>query len=116
MPTPLPPPPAPPKIPTGQELYDAIMHYIEPELTSVNAKKLDEIYKNETPENHVERMKKYDLAFERYEKAYREYMATLDAQVTRYRREAFNHTELKDRAEEESIFGQLGTFFQQATT
>lgn len=116
MPTPLPSPPAPPKVPTGRELYDALMGHIEPELVTDAAKLLDEKYKNETPEHHTARMKRYDLAFERYETSYCEYMKTLDAQVIRYRREAFGHTELRDRAREEGVLDQLGTFFQQATT
>lgn len=124
MPTPIPLPtvasvkagPQPPKIPTGRELYDALMSHIEPELVTEVAKTIEEKYKNETPEQHALRMKRYDLAFERYEEAYREYMATLDAQVTRYRREAFAHTELSDRSAEESVLNQLGNFFQHATT
>ena len=115
MPTPIPPPPAPPKIPTGRELYDALMSHIEPELVTDVAKTLDEKYKGETPEQHARRMDRYDLAFERYEKSYADYMATLDTQVTRYRREAFAHTELRDRAAEENVLDQLGNFLQQAT-
>ncbi|NOS68298.1 MAG: hypothetical protein HOO67_08160 [Candidatus Peribacteraceae bacterium] len=114
MPTPI-PPPQPPTVPTGRELYDALMSHIEPELVTEYAKTLDEHYKNETPENHTQRMKRYDLAFERYEEAYREYMATLDAQVTRYRKQAFSHTESQDRFAEESVLDQLGNFFQHAT-
>ena len=115
MPTPLPPPPAPPKIPTGRELYDALMGHIEPELVTDASKLLDEKYKDETPEHHAARMKRYDLAFERYEESYREYMATLDAQVVRYRHQAFAHTELTDRAEsDDGILAQLDGFFQTA--
>ena len=102
-------------MPTGRELYDALMGHIEPELVTNAAKELDAKYANETSEHHAARMKRYDLAFERYEEAYREYMATLDAQVVRYRREAYGHTELSDRAREEGILDQLGTYFQQAT-
>ena len=116
MSTPLPLPPVPPKVPTGRELYDALMSHIEPELITAAAKTIGEKYQDEMPEQHARRMKRYALAFERYETAYREYMATLDAQVARYRREAFGHTELRDRAGEEGVLDQLGAFFQQATT
>ncbi len=114
MPVPLLPPPAAPKIPTGRELFDALMAHIELELVTENAKKLQEQYKNETPQDHKQRMKHYDLAYERYDQAYKDYMATLDAQVARYRRESFAHTELKDRASDEGLLGQFGNFFQQA--
>lgn len=114
MPTPVPTPPAPPKIPTGCELYDALMAHIEPELTSAASKLIEEKYKNETPQNHKERMQRYALAFERCETAYQEYMLTLDAQVNRYRHEAFGHAELQDRDSENTFLDTLGTLFQQA--
>ncbi len=107
-------PPQPPKIPTGRELYDTLMGHIEPELVTDMAKTLDVKYKDETPEQRALRTKRYDLAFERYEEAYREYMATLDVQVTRYRHQAFAHTEVQDRAGEENVLDQLGSMFQQA--
>lgn len=107
-------PPTPPKIPTGRELYDAIMGHIEPELATDAAKTLDDKYKNETPEQRAARIRRYDLAFGRYEEAYSEYIATLDAQVTRYRRAAFAHTESRDRDAEKGVLGRIGTFFQQA--
>lgn len=88
------------------------MSHIEPELVTDAAKTLEEKYKNETPENHAQRMKRYDLAFERYEQAYGEYMATLDTQVTRYRRQAFSHTELEDRASDQTLLDQIGSAFQ----
>ena len=86
------------------------MAHIEPELVTENTKTLEEQYKDETSEEHVMRMKRYDLAFERYEEAYKEYMATLDAQVMRYRREAFAHTERKDRAKDEGFLDQFSNF------
>lgn len=110
----LPTSPASPKIPTGRELYDALMGHIEPELVTDAVKMIDGKYNDETPENHAMRMKRYNLAFERYEESYRQYMATLDAQVTRYRRAAFAHTELQDRSAEESVLERIGTFLQRA--
>lgn len=114
MPSPLPSPPAPPAIPTGQELFDALMGHIEPELVSSQTKTLEKTYKDETPAEHATRMKRYDLAFERYDTAYREYMATLEAQVGRYRRSALEHAELRDRAEDEPVLGNFDVLFQQA--
>ena len=114
MPIPIPSPPVPPKIPTGRELYDALMVHIEPELTSEGSKLIAETYKNETPENKAARMQRYQLAFERCQQAYDEYMQTLDAQVTRYRHEALAHVELSDRSHDEGMLDQLGSLFQQA--
>ena len=93
------------------------MGQIEPELVTEAAKVLDEKYKSETPEQHAARMKRYDLAFERYEEAYRQYMATLDDQVSRYRRQAFEHTELTDRREnDDGILARIDGFFQQTAS
>ena len=112
MPTPVLAPPPPPAIPTGRELYDALMAHIEPELTSAQAKTLAAKYKNETPENHALRMKRYELAFERCQQSYDEYMQTLDTQVKRYRKEAFTHAEAQDRSQDEDVLAQFGTLFQ----
>ncbi len=126
MPTPVPSPPhqslrsdagqapAPPKIPTGRELYDAMMHHFEPELTTAMAATLSGKYKNESAEDKAVRMNRYELAFERCDKAYNEYMETLDTQVKRYQREAFAHAEMSDRQHDEGFLDHLGTLFQTA--
>lgn len=119
MPTPTPPAtgttPEPPAIPTGREIYDAIMAHIEPELTSEGCKKLAETYAHETPDEKIARMDRYALAFERCEVAYQEYMQTIDVQMNRYRREAFVHAETDDRARDDGILDQLSTLLSQPT-
>ncbi len=105
----LPPPPVPPAIPTGRELYDALMGHIEPELTTAGRTLLPETYKNETAEDKAARMKRYELAFERCEQSYNDYLQTLDTQVNRYRREAFAHVEIRDRARDEGFFDQFNS-------
>lgn len=91
-----------------------LMAHIEPELTSEQSKTLAEKYKNESPEERALRKQRYDLAFERCQRAYNEYMATLDAQVARYRRDAFLHAEMEDRSHEEGAIGRLGSFILQS--
>ena len=100
-------PPAPPRIPTGQELYDLIMGQIEPDLTTENVKQLSRLYKDETSEQLTQRRKRYDVAVERYKQAYDEYVATLRAQVERYKRQAFDHAEIQDRGVENGFLGAL---------
>jgi hypothetical protein len=112
--TPIPPAPEPPRIPTGQELFDAIMGRIEPELTSTAAAQVAEKYKSETAEERKVRMQRYELAFERYDQAYEGYIATLHTQVGRYRQESFQHVELKDRNQEQGVLDQLSNMFLQA--
>ncbi len=112
--TPSPVPPARPQIPTGQELFDALMGHIEPELTSEGVKKLAATYKNETPAEREARMRRYDAAIRQYDKAYADYLATLDKQVDRYRRGAFDHAEYEDRKRDDAALGAFDLYFAQA--
>ena len=102
--------PTPPTIPTGRELYDALMAHIEPELTTEGAKALKVKYKNESHEDRAARMRRYELAFERCEQSYNEYMETLHAQVTRYQKQAVAHVELQDRKTDESHLDRIASF------
>lgn len=94
-------------IPTGQELYDAIMGHIEPELTTGCLPVLEEKYVDETPEEQAKRTQRYELAFERYDLAYEGYIQTLQTQVDRYRRHSFAKVEVEDRQEEEGFLKKL---------
>lgn len=98
---------SPPKIPTGQELYDAIMGHIEPELTSEGLKTLADKYKGESPADFEARKKRYAAAVERYEQAYVGYMEMLHAQVTRFRRDSVAQVELDDRHQDEESLNSL---------
>ena len=95
-------PVAKPRIPTGQELYDAIMCEIEPELTTDGVKRIAQTYKDETPHERYERKKRYILAFERYDQAYEGYIQTLQTQVDRYCKSSFEAAEVEDREQEKS--------------
>ncbi|MDO8649449.1 MAG: hypothetical protein Q7R81_06750 [Candidatus Peregrinibacteria bacterium] len=108
--------PPPPRIPTGRELFDAIMGYIEPELTSEAVKTLDAKYANEAQTDFETRKKRYLLAFERYDQAYMGYVETLQAQVERYRKEVFKKAEVQERSHEEGLMDQmLGAMLSQPT-
>ncbi|MBI3331899.1 hypothetical protein HYZ99_02980 [Candidatus Peregrinibacteria bacterium] len=104
-----PPAGAAPVIPTGQELFDVIMGQIEPELTTEGVKTLDQKYQNETAEGLMERKKRYDLAFERYDQAYEGYVGTLQAQMQRYRKHSFNQAEMEDRQSEGNFLDRIHT-------
>ncbi len=98
---------APPRIPTGQELYDLIMAHIEPELTTEGLKNLKEKYKDENPEQLASRKQKYQVAFDRYEQAYQGYLATLQTQVDRFYRASFAQVEVEDRQYESATMQSL---------
>ena len=107
MTNPTPSPAQPPALPTGQQLYDAIMAHIEPELTTEGVKLLDAKYKDESPAQLAERKKRYALAFELYEQHYAGYIQALQGQVSRYRKATFIEVEIEDRAVEEGILDNI---------
>ncbi len=104
----------PPAIPTGRDLYDTIMGAIEPELTSDGMKMLDAKYKGETREQLSSRQARYDIAFAQYNKAYAEYIETLNTQANRYSKEAFAKAELDNRAQDEQSLSALSQAIFQA--
>lgn len=50
-------------------LYDMLMAEIEPELCSMELPLLEERYAGETPEEHEERMNRYELAYAVFDEA-----------------------------------------------
>lgn len=110
MPTPT--PPSPPKIPTGTELYNMLMQNIEPELTEEGRKLAAEAYKNETPEQNAIRMRRYQIAFDRCNEAYDDYMQMLGTQVERYRRDSLSFVETKTKADESKVLDTITAFIQ----
>ncbi len=104
-------PVTPPSIPTGQELYDAIMRNIEPELTSAESANLEKKYQGETPDQKQRRMQRYQLALDQYDRAYSEYIETLQTQVTRYKKQSLAEAEVEDRARDENLLGSIAQAF-----
>ncbi len=107
-------PPSPPKIPTGREIFDAIMGHIEVELTTEGLKTIAEKYKNETHEDLEARKKRYAAAFERYEQAYMGYMDVLHSQVLRFRKESFTQVEMEVKGKDQAALENLSQQFQTA--
>lgn len=85
----------------GIFIYDAIMSAIEPELVSTEIPKLEEKYKNETPEEKSARAKHYNAAFAAYEKHYAHFIAGVGGEVRALKHEAMATTEAEERAKEE---------------
>ena len=111
MPTPLPPPPAPPKIPTGRELYDALMGHIEPELVTDASKLLDEKYKDETPEHHAARMKRYEAAYKKFDEEFSGFMADVNAEVRTSKRETLAAKEAAAQQSDQQALTSLESAF-----
>ena len=66
---------------TGQQIYDAIMSTIEPELTSQNLMAMKAANAQETPTQRSVRMARYARAFAEYDKVYAQYKAKVEEQV-----------------------------------
>jgi hypothetical protein len=102
--------------PTGQEVYDALMAQIEPELVSANVAHLDEKYANESEADRKVRYERYTQAFMKYDEAYREWESALHAAVSTYRRDAFRSAETDSRTEETNALAQLERDMETAAT
>lgn len=92
--------PAPPVIPSGQEIYDLLMGPIEPELLSTSLPTLNEKYKDETPEEAETRKNRYNAAFAKYHEAEKACFADLEEKVRSYEREALRSVEEASRKDE----------------
>lgn len=94
-------------IPTGVELYDAIMGEIEPELTTSQLLLLKKKYAKETAQEGKERHARYNRAFALYERCYQEYTADLDVKSAACQRTARKladkHTKLEQSHAEQNL-------------
>ncbi len=99
--------PQTPIIPSGRDIYDAIMKNIEPELLSNELPFLKQKYGSENGEAKTARMARYAKAFTKYDEAYEAYMAQLKEQVRTYRHMSFKWTEEQVRGEENVAMSEL---------
>lgn len=99
--------PAPPKLPSGREIYDWIMGQIEPELMSSALTLLKQKYTNETSEKKEARRIRYNQAFAKYYEMYQAYIEDMHARIRRYHREAMRSLEEHDRQREEQSLNDL---------
>lgn len=94
-------------VPSGTEIYDAIMRKIEPELIRVNLDKLDAPYKNETEAEHRARYRRYSKAFAAYKKAFSAWSLNLKKAVQSYKRAVLKATEKVAKKDEETAMQSL---------
>lgn len=71
------------KVPQGQieEIYNALMWQIEPELTTLVLPDLDVLYKSETPEERHARYEWYAIAFEQFLLKFKEFIGQYETHV-----------------------------------
>lgn len=94
------------------QLYDMLMRDIEPDLLSYNIPKLEEYYKGETEQQHDNRMKRYQAAYEAFDIVFREFMNDVQEEVRETKRESLHEKEMEDRSGEQSKLASLEAAFE----
>ena len=95
----------------AMKVYDLIMADIEPDLLSYNIDLLDEYYAGENDEEHAERMARYEAAYAAFDRAFEEFMASIQEEVRDTRRTALRERESQARSDEEAALAALETAF-----
>jgi hypothetical protein len=88
------------RIPTGEELYNALMSEIEPELLTFAIPTLEQAHAGETPGEHATRIQRYKEAYRKYDEVYERWMLKFGQLVAQYRRQALKMRETAARSEE----------------
>jgi hypothetical protein len=70
-----------PTLPTGKEFFNEVMGAIEPDLVMGGAE-LQAKYANETEADKAARLRRYEAAFEQYDKAAAERLAALNGKAS----------------------------------
>ena len=96
----------------AQQLYDALMVDIEPDLLLANIPLLDERYAGETEEERRVRMKRYEEAYKEFDAALATFMGSVRAEVKTAKRQSLREKETKERAQEETNLTSLEQAFQ----
>jgi hypothetical protein len=93
-------PPMPPAVLSGAALYDAIMGQIEPELVSANLPFAADAFAQETAEQRAERARRYQAAFDEYDRRFEMHITQWDEQLRTYKRHAMSYIEGQARGED----------------
>ena len=102
------------RIPTGPQIYDALMSKIEPELMRANLGALDAPYKDEAPEARAARYKRYSKAFIAYKKAFKDWSKQLNKAVKAYKTALFKTVETLSQSKQDAALQALELQLQSA--
>jgi hypothetical protein len=94
--------PSPLSFSSGEEVYDSIMAEIEPDLTHEQIPLLEEIYKDETPDEKEARSARYRQAFEEYDRRYATFELQLQANVRSFQIAAMKTAESSAHVQDEA--------------
>lgn len=110
MPTPL-PPSAQQNGEIAREIYDRIMAEIEPDLLLSTIPLLDTKYAGETTVQHEERMKRYAVAYKKFEEAFAAFKLNVNGSIHTAKTQALQEEEQQsvaaDRAKLDAIAGEF---------
>lgn len=90
-------------LPTGSQIYDAIMAEVEPELVSASLSLLEEKYRDEPEVQRLVRMERYGKAFTEYDKRYQAYQDSVSTSIKRCKLTARQAAEHRSQRQEEGV-------------
>lgn len=96
----------------ARQLYDVLMAEIEPDLLLENIPQLDEKYKDETPEQKQERIKRYAEAYKQFDSAFNQFMGEVKAEARASRRESIEQEEDAIASDDASRLASLESNFE----
>ena len=96
----------------AEELYNLLMVDIEPDLLLENIPGLDAKYAGETPEQHDARLKRYEVAYKKFDEEFSKFMVDVDQKVRSTKRESLHNKEQEARKDEENTINSLASAFR----
>lgn len=94
-------------LPSGVEIYDAIMREIEPDLVTSAIAGLTAKYANETAEEKQERLDRYRSAYETYDEIYADWLKKFKEQVSEFKKNAFATAQARSAEEDAKAMASL---------
>ena len=85
----------------ASEVYDLLMADIEPDLLLKSIPMLDEKYRAETSAEHAARLKRYQVAYTKFDQSFNEFSVKIGGSVRSMKRDALKQKE-KQATNEES--------------
>jgi hypothetical protein len=95
----------PPPVSSPEWLYDLVMRNIEPDLTSGEIPLLPERYADESPEDRIERMERYDRAFDLFDLVLQDLSEVFADAAREWKEEMQRHVQAEEAHERSTELG-----------
>ena len=96
----------------AEQLYNTIMADIEPDLLLESIPLLDQLYAGETKDKKDARMKRYEVAYKKFDAEFGKFMGEVTEEVKTARRQALQAKEAEARTQESTVIGSLEAAFR----